>query len=209
MQQAALKEKSSLQLDANWIAKRIGMELGDWPGNCYAVACQMLKCKVLKGRPAYGNYHGPVAPSSMFFGKIVVRHGWIERADGMIVDPTRWVFECVEPYIYEGLPSMEYDEGANLLRARLARPAPIFDPNKQMVTVPAGEVRELISGLLGMSEVRAEINTEQAFWLGNMTLQALGGHAKLVYEALTEMHMKVFVPVDNYERIMNRGGDES
>jgi hypothetical protein len=99
---------------------------------------------------------------------------------------------------------MEYDEGANLLRARFARPAPIFDPNKQMVPVPKGEARELISGLLGMSEVRAEINTEQAFWLGNMTLQALGGHAKLVYEALSEMGMKVFVPVDNYERVMSR-----
>ena len=122
----------------------------------------------------------------------------------MIVDPTRWVFEGVEPYIYEGLPSMEYDEGANLLRARFARPAPIFDPNKQMVSVPKGEARELISGLLGMSEVRAEINTEQAFWLGNMTLQALGGHAKPVYEALSEMGMKVFVPVDNYERVMSR-----
>ena len=120
MQQAALKEKPGLQLDANRIAERIGVELSDWPGKCYAVACQMLKAKVVKGRPAYGNYHGPVVASSMFFGKTVVRHGWIERADGMIVDPTRWVFEGVEPYIYEGLPSMEYDEGANLLRARFA-----------------------------------------------------------------------------------------
>ena len=142
MQQAALKEKPGL-LDVSRIAERIGMDFSDWPGNCYAVACQMLKCKMVKGRPAYGNYHGPVAPSSMFFGKKVVRHGWIERADGMIVDPTRWVFEGVEPYIYEGLPSMEYDEGANLLRARFARPAPIFDPNKQMVSVPKGEAREL------------------------------------------------------------------
>ena len=204
MTRDALKEKPSTQLDASKVAQRIGVELVDWPGNCYAVACQMLKYKVVKGRPAYGNYHGPVAPSSRFFGKIVVRHGWIERADGMIVDPTRWVFEGVEPYIYEGLPSMEYDGGANLLRARFARPAPIFDLNKQMVAVPVGEARELFSGLLGMSEVRAEINTEQAFWLGNMPLQALGGHAKVVYQALAEMRLKMFIPIDNYERIMSR-----
>ena len=203
MQQAALKEKPGLQLDPVRIAERIGMELGKWPGNCYAVACQMLKSKVVKGRPAYGNYHGPVAPSSMFFGKVVVRHGWIERADGMIVDPTRWVFEGVEPYIYEGLPSMEYDEGANLLRAGFARPAPIFNPDKQMVAVPHGETRELFSALLGMSEVRPEINTEQALWLGNMPLQALGGNAKPVYEALTAMSLKVFVPIDNYKRVMS------
>ena len=68
MQQAALKEKPGL-LDVSRIAERIGMDFSDWPGNCYAVACQMLKCKMVKGRPAYGNYHGPVAPSSMFFGK--------------------------------------------------------------------------------------------------------------------------------------------
>lgn len=30
-------------------------------------------------------------------------HSWIEQADGTIVDPTRWVFEGVLPYIYRGL----------------------------------------------------------------------------------------------------------
>ena len=29
-------------------------------------------------------------------------HVWIERPDGTIVDPTRWVFEGVWPYVYEG-----------------------------------------------------------------------------------------------------------
>jgi len=204
VQQAALNVKDGLQLDAEKIAERIGVSLGEWPGNCYAIACKMVKSKVVKGRPAYGNYHGPIDPESIFARKVIVRHGWIERPDGMIVDPTRWVFECVKPYIYVGLPTMEYDEGANFLRARYARPAPLFDPNKQVVAIPNGEARELMCGLLGMSEVRSEINTEQAFWLGNMTLQALGGHAKLVYQTLMEMGLKVFVPVDNYERAMSR-----
>lgn len=204
MQQAAFNARDRLQLDAEKIAARIGVSLGEWPGNCYAIACKMVKSKVVKGRPAYGNYHGPIDPESMFACKTIVRHGWIERSDGMIVDPTRWVFECVEPYVYVGLPSMEYDEGANLLRARFARPAPMFDPNKQVVSIPNGEARELMCGLLGMSEVRSEINTEQAFWLGNMPIQALGDHDKLVYQTLVEMGLKVFVPIDNYERAMSR-----
>lgn len=204
MRQVAFSAAHGVQLNVVSIAQRIGIALSDWPGNCYAVSCQMVKCKVVKGRPAYGNYHGPVAPGSMFFGKPIVRHGWIRRPDETIVDPTRWVFEGAEPYIYEGQSSIEYDEGANLLRARYARPAPIFDPNKQMVEVPNGEIRELIAGLLGMGEVRAEINTEQAFWLGNMSLQALGENAGMVYGALTDMGMQVFVPVDNYARVMER-----
>ena len=31
-------------------------------------------------------------------------HVWIEKLDGTVVDPTRWVFEGVWPYIYEGPP---------------------------------------------------------------------------------------------------------
>lgn len=33
------------------------------------------------------------------------RHGWVELEDGCVLDPTRWVFEHVEPYIYVGDPS--------------------------------------------------------------------------------------------------------
>lgn len=203
MRQAALKEQgTAAEYDPHMVAGRIGMELETWPSNCYAISCAMVERKVLKGRPVYGNYLGEVDESSMFFGKPIIRHGWIERADGMLVDPTRWVFEGVEPYIYVGPPSAEYDEGANVLRARYARPAPIYDPNKQMVVVPEGPARELFSALLGMPAVRAEINTEQAFWLGNMALQALGNDAQAVYTALAAMKMQVFIPVDNYRKVM-------
>lgn len=189
------------EFDAEWVAQRIGIPVGNWPGNCYAVACKMLQAKLLKGRAAYGNYLGPVAASSLFFGKPIVRHGWIEMPKGMVVDPTRWVFEDTEPRIYVGQSSPDYDEGANLLRARFARPAPMLDPDKQMVAVPV-EARELLAGLLGMSDVRAEINTEQAFWLGNLPLQALDANAAPVYAALRQMNLEVFVPVDNYRKIM-------
>ena len=29
-------------------------------------------------------------------------HTWIKCADGTIIDPTRWVFEGVLPYVYKG-----------------------------------------------------------------------------------------------------------
>ena len=36
-------------------------------------------------------------------------HVWIERAGGTVIDPTRWVFEGVWPYLYEG-PADHYAE---------------------------------------------------------------------------------------------------
>lgn len=196
--------QAAFQLTAQEVAERIGWPLREWPGNCYAVSCRMLKKGVLRGRPVYGNYLGPVEASSMFHGKPVVRHGWIERDDGMVVDPTRWVFEGVEPYIHVGMPTMEYDEGANVLRAMHARPAPEFDPGKRMVAVPGANAQAVFAALLGMNEVRAEVNAEQAFWLGNLALQRLGADAEVIYQALTDMGLSAFVPTDNYKKVMQQ-----
>ena len=44
-------------------------------------------------------------------------HTWIEKLDGTVVDPTRWVFEGVWPYIYEG-PRDWYDKGVLPLEAQ-------------------------------------------------------------------------------------------
>ena len=38
-------------------------------------------------------------------------HVWIERPDGTVYDPTRWVLEGVLPYIYEG-PADSYGQEA-------------------------------------------------------------------------------------------------
>ena len=73
-----------------------------------------------------------------------------------------------------------------------------------MATVPEGPARELFAALLGMPVVRSSVNTEQIFYLANMALQHLGDDAKLVYQTILQMELQVFVPVDNYERVMSR-----
>lgn len=202
MTKAASQEPPIHSLNPREVADRIGLPLPQWISNCYHVACSVVEAKMVNGRPVYGNYHGPIHPLSIFARKPIVRHGWIVRSDGMVVDPTRWVFEMAAPTIYVGNPSHEYDEGANRLRAAHARPAPIFDPLKQMVAVPEGPARELFAALLGMTQVRLKVNTEQAFHLGNMPLQALGADARAVYEALVQMKLEVFIPVDNFRKVM-------
>ena len=50
MQKAVLNVKDGPQLDAGKVAERIGVSLSDWPGNCYAIACKLVKSKMVKAQ---------------------------------------------------------------------------------------------------------------------------------------------------------------
>ena len=197
------------EFDVGAVASAIGLEARLWPGNCYTVSCKMVKAGIVSGRAVYGLYFGPVEPGSMFFQKPVVRHGWIKMESGLIVDPTRWVFENEPPYIYVGAPSSEYDEGANLLRSARMRKAPDFDPGKSKLVVPPGEAGNVIAALLGFDRFDGEINTEQAFWLGNLPSNVLGELMAPLYRALVEMGCKGFIPVDNYRMYLEATSSSS
>lgn len=75
-----------------------------WAGQCYGVACQMVEAGLVEGRAVYGYYTGPIAEGTLFDrGVPFTHHGWIEVKEGSrryIVDPTRWVFEGVAPYVH-------------------------------------------------------------------------------------------------------------
>lgn len=77
-----------------------------WRGQCYGVALALVKSKLIPGRAVYGHYYGPIARTSNPFGaragtNFPVHHGWIIMEDDeTICDPTRWVFEDREPYLY-------------------------------------------------------------------------------------------------------------
>jgi hypothetical protein len=92
------------------VAKAIGVQLKDWPGNCYGIASLMVdKGVVTDGVAVYGHWLGQVHPKSMFYPKWhairFCQHGWIRLDSGEILDPTRYVFEHIHgPYIYEGNP---------------------------------------------------------------------------------------------------------
>lgn len=97
----------------------INLSVEDWKGNCYAVAQACLTTGVVKGKAEYGIWEGPIAEGSYFENYPIARHGWVRLPDGRIWDPTRWVFENVEPYIYVG-PDDYYDFGASRLRKSVA-----------------------------------------------------------------------------------------
>jgi hypothetical protein len=90
------------ELTVKAVEKAIRMPVRNWHGNCYAIACQIIKKKLVKGRAIYGHYKGPVAHTGYWKDqrdRPFQRHGWIKLADDRILDPTRWSFEDKEPYI--------------------------------------------------------------------------------------------------------------
>lgn len=184
------------------VAQAIDLPVGAWPGNCYAIACQMLKAQLVDGRAVYGHYLGFVKPGTMFHGKSIVRHGWIETSDGRLVDPTRWVFEGVVPYIYvAALPNPEYDEGGNIFMLKNQRPTPEHDPEKASLEIP-NDARELISTLLCRDQVQNRLMVSEAFWLGNLSLIALKERAAPLYAALVAMGQEEVIPIDNRRKIL-------
>lgn len=103
---------SAPQLSPKKLADAIGIPLVHWQGNCFGVAKAINETLDLRGKVVWGDYIGKITPLAFkFFGsKRPIKHGWIMWEDGLVLDPTRWIFEAVQPYIYIG-PADAYENG--------------------------------------------------------------------------------------------------
>ena len=122
----------------------------------------------------------------------------MECDDVIIVDPTRWVFEAVKPYVYVG-ESDYYDMGGNQLREAMMRPAPSFDPSAKVVNIPFGKYSRKAATFVKKDLLNGtpKVTEEQAFWLANLPLSHFKGFAKPIYEALIAKDMGALIPIDN------------
>ncbi len=91
------------------VEKAVGEPAKKWPKRCYEIAFRLVDSGILKAPSAiavYGHWTGPVHPGSPFAGRKragFVAHGWVLiPEEGIVVDPTRWVFEAALPYIFIG-----------------------------------------------------------------------------------------------------------
>jgi hypothetical protein len=85
--------------------KAIGEPASAWVARCYEIAYRIVEALHIDGQAVYGHWLGPMHPKSTFANKSglpFVQHGWIRLSDDRVLDPTRWVFEHVEPYLYVG-----------------------------------------------------------------------------------------------------------
>ena len=169
----------------------------------------MIEKKIVKGIPRHGHFLGHVEKDSMFGNKGVVRHGWVELADGTVCDPTRWVFENAAPYIFFG-PADEYDIGGDRLREAFLQPCPEYDedgfendPFNQNPIEP-----DLFEFLCEQAGNGAPFSKAQVFWFSNMPMSMLGIMAKPLFEHLVEAGHGVFIPTDNYHLILGEKHDD-
>lgn len=184
----------------NEMAKAIDFPVDKWPGNCYSVACDIVKAKLVRGNPRYGIYHGHINEDSVFAGRQITRHGWIERRT-TLVDPTRWVFESVDPYIYIGpKDDPDYDFGGNQLMKSLLQPPPIFDSKSNHWKVPNHLLTFVQSVLVSNGKVVCSL---QLIWLASLPLDMLRDHAEPLFLWIRDdVGMPGFIPVDNRDFVL-------
>ena len=196
--------------------KAIGVRTEDWKGNCYSISCRIVEAGLVDGEAVYGSWRGPVAEGSFFESgpRVFVRHGWVDVGDGTVIDPTRWVFENVEPYLYHG-PSDHYDEGNNMLREALRSPPPAWDPDDwDQVEIRQHELStepfKWLEKTLGLDECLmcesyepGTVTKEQLVWIAHLDPREMEGHAPAIFRYLEGIGRRSMVPIDNW-RMMER-----
>lgn len=196
--------------DVHEVAAAIGLPVENWHGKCYAIACQMVMVGLTDAEPVYGSWSGPIHPDS-HFGKRQggdVNHGWLVadkprwNSVGVqpksIIDPTRWVFENVEPYIYVG-PNDYYDRASDARRMMMHAMRPIPEPEKREVHLDLGDVEEIIehvNQLLDDDTYCCDYDFKQVFYLANCPVSVLRPFAKEILSAISEAGHNGLIPVD-------------
>jgi hypothetical protein len=194
------------------IEKQCGEPASAWVARCYEIACHAAK--LYDGAVAvYGHWLGDVEPES-FFGSSrmlpFIQHGWVLLADGRILDPTRWVFEAVEPYIWAGENDGSYDEGGNGWRKAMHPDAPAYDPHEEQVDrTKVGMLEWVALVRLAMGEqadMQEPLCFPQLLWVANLPPADMGALAPDVYRALDKMKLLSLMPLDNRRTIERRHG---
>lgn len=193
--------------DIKEVAKIIGFPLADWPGNCYYVASLCVTKGVINGALRYGHYRGPISPKSQFASSRVLgfcQHGWVQLENGMIFDPTRWVFEKKRPYIFVGPNLGWYDVGGSVVKDMLRGEPPIYeDTGKQETIFKLSDGAINLCRLL-LKDDRNAINfsLKQVWYLCTTHPTKFGSFAKEIYDEFVRTKNVGLIPSD-YQDLMN------
>jgi hypothetical protein len=204
------------------IGERIAVPVEDWPGRCFEIASKIVDSFDWQDAVAvYGHYRGPISRKcTLFHGKPVVHHGWILLKTGVIVDPTRWVFEARAPYVAVFRPwqrehldvfaSMEYDEGGEVFNDMLRGERPEFSPDAPCVSLVGDEentatVRAVMGRLLGTLLTRDRLSVDELRWLAKTPYSKLGDGASVLYPWLVNAGHRALIPIDYLRRAQRNG----
>ena len=195
-------------LDIEQVSESIDIPYEKWVARCYEIAAKIVKADLVEGKAVFGKYQGYIADSSFFAGKCgkLTNHGWILTKSGYIIDPTRWVFENTTPYIYiTESDNPDYDRGANNLREMVSplSNAPTFSDANRVIEVDNKDAELALSQLLDDKKIENVVSIEQAMFIASTSVNELGEHAKTLYSFLDSKGLKAFVPVDNFEMVID------
>lgn len=189
-----------MHLSIKEIESIIGIPVNEWGGNCHLIANEFLKHGLVEGRLCYGNYFGYIDSKSMFSDYNFPHHGWVHLDDGRIFDPTRWVFENVDPYIYIDFDMIgEYDFGGNKFRELFDTPKPEYNEKSRQFELNDNS-NSIFKNLIGCD--RNVISIEEIMWIANLSLNVLQSNAKTVFEFISDNGLGAFIPIDNREFIL-------
>jgi hypothetical protein len=197
------------------VEKAISLKAARWKNRCHEISCKILTAKLVPGVERYGHYYGPVSRKHPYHGRPFQRHGWIETPGGTVVDPTRWCFECVKPYIYHGFGN-QYDPGGQRVATDNIKPYPgphdeadespnLVDSQREnrrkiiQLAIPLEDLDHLMTLTDGQHE---NFGFEQVFWLANLPVSYLGVHARGILGALAKAGYKALIPTDNWRMAM-------
>ncbi len=204
--------KKNEQFKIPEIEKALDISAKQWEGRCYEIAGLLITKYFSKFshtnidkshlKLCYGIWEGDVHPASMFAGKgDSVRHGWINHY-GTIIDPTRWVFEHVSPYIYFGPNNGEYDYGAERFRQKFRQPCPSYNPQERQIDIskmPAKARKYVQRAISGKTN---KVSVSQLAWVGATGMSELGEVAKPLYEWLIKENMGGLIPIDFRQAVL-------
>jgi hypothetical protein len=196
-------------------AQIIDVPAQDWKGRCYEIACAIVNSDlVLDGIAVYGAWLGPVAKGSYFEDKVCsafVRHGWIlDEITGEVIDPTRWVFENVDPYIFVGTNTDGYYDRGNTGFQEIMfnnRAVPEYDSQDDQLSVASLDTfdREVLRNILRdhrpMNDFMS-ISKLQYFYLANTPVSILGPTAKTMFQLLVDNKLGALIPMDIRDMVL-------
>lgn len=178
----------------------IGIPVNEWVGKCHLIANEFLKYNLIKGKLCYGNYFGYIDSESIFSDYDFPHHGWVLLDDGRIFDPTRWVFENVEPYFYIDFDFIgEYDFGGNKFRELISSPKPDYNEKSRQFELNQ-DSKSIFQNLIGCD--REFISIEEIMWVANLSINILSSNAKIVFEYISDNGLGAFIPIDNRKFIL-------
>ena len=184
------------------LEEETGLSVDEWHGKCTLISNAAARLIGDGCHAVYGHYIGDVDPFGFWgerAGNGFIQHGWVLLDNGLVLDPTRWSFEGVEPYIFLG-SSEDYDEGGNVWRQKMAKACP-QDPGKELPFEMSEEEKIFVRIFVDTPQV----GMNHLFWMANLPYDEIGDRVGELYSFLDSHDLRGLVPFDNFERARREG----